>query len=382
MRVSTGGRIVGQRSPCTRQPSLFPHERTLRTLSHHAHTAHTARHDGLERLSDAHTAHRAELSRAFVRTRLAEQRAQLSEEEQALLAAPHSSGSGLVERQFWTLGFGNTAFANGAGDVVDTPGHAMAVATEDVVAMGDRGPSTFFVPTLASNFVPAHPPRLAPATAPQPSAATPTRRRGASRRDGTRWIGGGRHTGSGHHDDGGTARHGHRIATRLVAWHAPHAIRGSPSQHAAGQCRLRRDFRCGSTRKTSVPVPALHAACTPPSTSRHGARPRSVPQRTPRVPAAPSRMNAMDQQFHHVMSGPVPGQAGRGGSPNGVAPSPTPSFAARNPSPHARTSRSLPTGALRHLPFRPSGAKRMNKRPWPLFSPARTARAATSPRTP
>jgi len=43
----------------------------------------------------------------------------------------------------------------------------------------------------------------------------------------------------------------------------------------------------------------------------------------------------MDQQFQNLMGGRLPSPSGQGGSPNVGAPSPTQSFAARNPLPHA-----------------------------------------------
>ena len=75
---------------------------------------------------------RAQLSKSYVRIRLAGQRALMTEAEQVLLAAPYSAGGGMMERQFWTLGFGDTDFASGTGDIVSTSGYAVAIATEDV----------------------------------------------------------------------------------------------------------------------------------------------------------------------------------------------------------------------------------------------------------
>ena len=305
---------------------------------------------------------RATLSRAFVRNRLGPQRALMTEAEQLLLGTQFSHGNGMMVRDFFTLGYGIARFASSAGTVDDTAGYAVAIATEDLEDMGDRGPSTFFVPTSALNFSPAHPPRLAtpPAqstpVAPdaasagdadtvQPTAATPAPADTAS-------LDGAASTGS--HDTATSP-----VTTQPAAAtpfdapppgathdtvgmpHAPFA--GPPPGMQLGDAGFNMSF-AGAPRG-GLPSPFPHyrqharhhpshgAMHGPPFGAAHGAG--AFYGGHPGYPQSQFGTHAMDQQFQNLMGGQLPSPSGQSGLPNVGAPSPTQSFAARNPLPHA-----------------------------------------------
>ena len=290
---------------------------------------------------------RAQLSKSYVRSRLTGQRALMTEAEQVLLAAPYSAGGGMMERQFWTLGFGDTDFVSGAGDVVSTSGYAVAIATEDVEDMGDRGPSTFFVPASALSFMPTHPPQLAPTAAAQPSAASPT---------------------------GGAEAPQPNATTTEAAVTTPDTVptpgatqptaAASPIAPPPGMqplTAIQPDGSAGGVDAQHTPVTGLqpnvpwgHAGFNPSFAGPHsGAHHSPFPPHTqhayqhlqygsgrgaygagthPGHQPLPFGANAWDLQFQQMMGGPLP-DAAYGRSPAMGASSPAQSFAARNPSP-------------------------------------------------
>ena len=332
------------------------------TRSHIAHTTRTHYHTTMTDWAGFvmyATPGRARLSREFIRTRLGPQRAQLTEPEQLILGSPHSQGNGLMERQFWLLGYGSAQFANSANDVVDTPGYAVAIATEDLADMGDRGPSTFFVPTSAVNFLPAHPPQLAPApthplhvtpttasagdaVASQPTMATPTPAV-ATNIDGT--------ASASSQDTAATPVVGQPDATTSFAATPTGMSPGGVTVPSApfagpllgtqlGDAGVNMSFAGvphGGHRSPFLPY-AQHALHHPPHGAARGTGAFYGAGGHPRYQPPPFGMNAMDRQSQHMMGGQFPGQAGHGGSPTIGASSPAPSFAARNPPPTARTT--------------------------------------------
>ena len=304
---------------------------------------------------------RARLSNSFVRIRLAAQRAQTTEEEQVLLAAPHSAGTGRMVRHFCTLGFGDTDFANGAGDAVDTPGHAVAIATEDVEAMGDRGTSTFIVPSSAPSFLPTHHPQLASPTAAQPSEASPTGGADAPQPDAATTEAA--VTTPDTASTPGAAQP--TAATSPIApppgmpsliTHQPDGSPGGADTHHTPVAGLQPNAPSGhagfnssfagphpGTRHSPFPPHVQHAHHHPQHGSGRGAGTFHGAGGCPGRQPLPFGANAGDHQFQQLMGGQqmMGGQfpdAAHGRSPVMGASSPAPSFAARNSSPFGHTT--------------------------------------------